>query len=322
LKLKYIAVPDGAAVLSCEGAGSSVRLPDTVGGRPVRELCPYAFSSPQAALARLSPGTEIFEALTGDALASDGAERFLGGESLREIRLPAGLRSIGAYAFYNCTGLSRVVLGGGPAQVGNGAFMNCAALEKMIVPVSAGAKTCLQGVLAEVQREVRVVFRCAQEESVWIFPEYYEESVENCPARIFEHFIHGAGFRYRQCFREDRLDAESYDAQFRLARSETARETLLCIALSRLRRPFRLLEPAEEQYRSYLKDNAAEAALLLVREDDPDGLSLLAANGVFTLESLAAAAEEASRLERAECLSILLDERHRRFAPKKKTFDL
>lgn len=322
MKLRYIAVPGGAAVLSCEGSGASVRVPGEVGGLPVREICAYAFSSPEAAEAQLPPGTEIREATAEGPEAPGGGERFLGRASLRAIRLPAGLRTIGAYAFYNCTGLSLVAIGEGPAQVENGAFMNCGSLGKIAVDARIGAKTCLQGVLAEVQREVRAVFRSEEGESAWIFPEYYEESVENCAARIFEHHIHGAGYRYRQCFREDRLDAESYDAQFRFARSQAGRETLLRISLSRLRGPLRLSEDAAARYRAYLKDNAAAAARLLVREDDPDGLSFLAANDVLAPESLEAAAEEASRLERAECLGVLLHERHSRFAPKKKTFDL
>lgn len=322
MKVRYIAVPGGASVLSCLGSGASVRVPGEVGGLPVREIGAYAFSSPETAAAQLPPGTEIREALTDDASPPGGEERFPGGAALREIRLPAGLKSIGAYAFYNCSRLSHIVLGAGSARVGNGAFMNCAALGGITVEAPANAKTSLPGILAEIQREVRVVFRGGEEESVWIFPEYYEESVENGPARIFEHFIHGAGYRYRQCFREDRLDAEGYDAQFPLARSETAPETLLRIVLARLRRPAFLTEAAGKRYRAFLRSNAAAAACLLVREDDPDGLFFLAENGVFTPESLAAAAEEASRLERAECLCVLLDERHRRFAPEKKTFDL
>lgn len=322
MKLNYIAVPGGAAVLSCFGGGASVFLPERIGALPVLELCSYAFSSPQAALAQLPPGAEILEAEVKSAAESGTGERFLGGGFLREIRLPAGLRAVGAYAFYNCTGLSRVVLGAGPARVGNGALMNCAALGEIGVEARIGARTCLPGLLAELQREVRVAFRSDEGESVWIFPEYYEESVENCPARIFEHFIHGAGFRYRQCFQGDRLDTDGYDAQFAAAGGETERGTLLRIALARLRRPLRLSEPSGERYLSYLKHNAAAAAALLVREDDPEGLSFLAANGVFTPESLSSAAEEASRLERAECLCVLLNERHRRFAPKRKSFDL
>lgn len=320
MKFQYIPVPGGAAVLSCTGAGSSVRLPETVGGLAVREICPYAFSDPEAAAARLPAGAEPRSEEEGPAMF--GGDRFLGGSSLREVLLPAGIRSIGEYAFYNCTGLRRVRLSAGPARIGNGAFMNCGGLSELLFDASPEERTCLPGLLAEVPQEVRVLFRSQDGETAWIFPEYYEESVENAPAHIFEHFIHGAGYRYRQCFREDVLDAEAYDGQFPLAKPVGRPETLLKIALERLRRPLRLSPEAAERYRAHLGENAAAAAGLLVREDDPEGLSFLTANGIFTRESIGAAAEEAARLGRARCLAVLLRERNGRFPPKKKTFDL
>lgn len=315
-------MPGGAALVSCRGAGSAVRLPESAGGLPLLEICAYAFSSPQAAAARLPAGAAVRTVSTGGSTAPGGAERFLGGPFLREIALPDGVRSIGEYAFYNCTALARAVLGSGAARIGNGAFMNCASLGEIAVSASPDTPTCLPGVLADLQREVRVLFRTAVGTSVWIFPEYYDESVENTPARIFEHFIHGAGFRYRQCFEGDRLDAEAYDEQFPQARVEAGAETALRIALARLRTPFRLLQGARGRYLCHLKENADEAAALLIRDDDPRGLSFLAENGVFTRKSIEAAVEAAAQAGRAECLGVLLNERHRRFAPKEKTFDL
>ncbi|OCN02230.1 hypothetical protein A7X67_15740 [Clostridium sp. W14A] len=321
MKIRYYPVPGGASILSCTGTGSNVRIPEKIGGLPVTGIAPYAFSSNEAAQAHLPAGTKLLEATDGEPEAP-GRERCLGGESLRELLLPPGIRSIGEYAFYNCVGLSRVGLCAGPALVGNGAFMNCRGLKEILVAGPSTAPTCLPGLLEDIQQEVRAVFRSKEGDSVWIFPEYYEESVENGPARIFEHFIHGAGFRYRQCFREDILDAESYDAQFPIARSETDPETLLRIALERLRRPVRLTAAAKGRYLAFLKEKAEDAASLLIRDDDPEGLSFLAERGAFTAESIGRAAEEAARLERARCLSVLLQERHARFAAKKKTFDL
>lgn len=320
MNFQYVPVPEGAAILCCTGTGSAVRLPETVGGLPVREVCPYAFSDPEAAAEHLPAGAEPRSAEEGPAMF--GGENFLGGPSLREVLLPAGIRSIGEYAFYNCTGLKRIRLSAGPARIGNGAFMNCGALSELAFDSSLEARTCLPGLLAEVPQEVRVLFGSGDGGTSWMFPEYYEESVENAPARIFERFIHGAGYRYRQCFREDVLDIEAYDGQFPKAKNEAGQETLLKIALERLRRPFRLFPDAAERYLAYLKENAAAAANLLVREDDPDGLSFLAANGVFTRESIGATVEAASRLERAQCLAVLLRERHGRSAPEKKNFDL
>lgn len=323
MKLRYLAAGDGAAVLSCLGSGSSVRLPEAAGGLPVREICPYAFSSPESAAAHLPAGAKVHTAETGGPAVPGGGEAFLGGPSLREAVLPPGIRSIGEYAFYNCTSLSRIVFGAGEVRVGNGAFMNCGALREIVFSAHSDERTCLPGLLAEIQSEVRVSFRSGEEtEAIWIFPEYFEESVENAPARIFEHFIRGAGYRYRQCFRRDRLDAEEYDGRFLAAGAEMEPETALRIALERLRRPFRLSGPAEKRYLSHLRENAAAAAGLLIRADDPEGLSFLAERGVLTRESMEAALKTAAREGRAECLSVLLSEQHRRFAPKEKTYDL
>lgn len=321
LKIQYIPVEGGAAVLSCTGSGSALRLPEEIGGLPVREICAYAFSSPEAA-EHLPAGTEIRTAETGVAAAPGSEEKFLGGSALREIILPRGIRSIGEYAFYNCTSLSRIRLSEGNARVGNGAFMNCGSLGRIHFDAPPDAETCLPGLLTEIQREVRVTFRFGGETAAWIFPEYYEESVENTPARIFEHFIHGAGYRYRQCFQGGLLQAEDYDAQFSKALSEAEPETVLRIALVRLRRPYRLLETAENRYLSHLKENAAAVAELLIADDDPEGLAFLAARGVLTRESIGSAVETAAHKGRAECLSVLLNEQHSRFAPKEKTFDL
>lgn len=321
-KIQYVRVDDGAAVLSCEGAGSFVRLPKQVDGLPVKEICPYAFSALGAAAEHLSPGTEVLCARVGLAAAPVAEERFLGGTGLKEAMLPSGIRSVGEYAFYNCADLSVIRLGGGVARIGNGAFMNCGRLKGIYFSVSPDSETCLPGLLAEIQHEVRIVFQFDGKKSEWIFPEYFEESIENGPARIFEHFIRGAGYRYRQAFQGDRLDGENYDRQFSAAKNEAEPKTLLRIALARLRTPFHLAELAEERYLSYLKENAVAAAELLIRNDDPAGLVFLSKRNVITREIIGPVLEAAARAGRTECMSVLLNERRGRFAPKEKTFDL
>ena len=319
LQIRYFPVPGGAALVSCRGSGSAVRLPGSAGGLALREIRPYAFSSPQAAADHLPAGAEVRCAPAG---APGGARDFLGGPALREIALPDGLRSVGEYAFYNCTSLARVVLGAGAARIGNGAFMNCVSLGEIVVEASADEATCLPGLLADFPREVRVLFRSKTGISEWIFPEYYDESVEKCTARIFEHFIRGAGFRYRQCFAGDRLDAAAYDEQFPMARVEAGPRAALRIALARLRTPFRLSRAARGRYLDHLRENADAAAEFLIRNDDPAGLSLLAKSGVFTRESFGTALEAASRAGRAECLGVLLNERRGRPAANEKKFEL
>lgn len=309
-------------MVSCKGAGAFVRLPEHVEGLPVREICAYAFSSPGAAAEHLPLETELFCTRTGTDAVPGTEERFLGGAGLKEAMLPPGIRSVGEYAFYNCTGLSRLGLGGGATRIGNGAFMNCARLKKFLISAAPDSETCLSGLLTEIQHEVCVTFQSEGEKSEWIFPEYFEESIENGPARIFEHFIRGAGYRYRQVFQGDRLDTDRYDRQFSAARNEAEPKTLLRIALARLRSPFRLSEGSEKRYLTYLKENDSAASELLIGDDDPDGLAFLSAREVITRENIGAAVEAAAHAGRAECLSALLNERRSRFAPGEKKFDL
>lgn len=42
-----------------------------------------------------------------------------------------------------------------------------------------------------------------------VFPEYFEESVENTPARIIMREMHGCGHMYRYCFDGTRFDVGS-----------------------------------------------------------------------------------------------------------------
>lgn len=322
VKIEYVRVSGGAAVVSCEGAGSFVRLPEQVDSLTVREVCPYAFSAPGAAAEHLPPGTELFRTRIGTSALPGSEERFLGGAGLQEAVLPPGIRSVGEYAFYNCAGLSILHLGGGAARIGNGAFMNCGQLKEIRISASTDSETCLPGLLTEIQHEVRVVFQSNGEKSEWIFPEYFEESIENGPARIFEHFIRGAGYRYRQTFQGDQMDEENYDRQFSAARNEAEPKTLLRIALARLRSPLHLSEISEERYLSYLKGNAVAAAELLIGDDDPEGIAFLSERKVITRENIGPALEAAARAGRTECMSVLLNGRRGRSAPKEKTFDL
>ena len=322
LKIQYIPVPGGASVLTCEGSGSAVCLPEEVDGLALLEIGAYAFSSSYDAIAHLSPEAEIRTAQVGSPVPPGSKPMFLGGSSLREIALPSGIQSIGEYAFYNCSSLTRIRLSAEAARVGNGAFMNCGRLGEIRCNANPEEPTSLRGLLTEIQREVCVTFIFGKDRAVWIFPEYFEESIENGPARIFEHFIHGAGYRYRQCFQAGRLDADAYDRQFPTAIHEAELPTLLRIALVRLRYPYRLPESAKRQYLNYLKENAAAAAELFIKDDDPDGLAFIAAYGILTQKTIGAAVDAASKAGRAECLSVLLNERHSRFPAKEKSFDL
>ena len=50
-----------------------------------------------------------------------------------------------------------------------------------------------------------------------VFPEHYDEAVENTPARILFTEYHGSGTNYRQCFYSKELDFAEYDSLFDMA---------------------------------------------------------------------------------------------------------
>ena len=71
----------------------------------------------------------------------------------------------------------------------------------------------LKEILSEVGEELRVHLYGKVEAMLW-FPEYYEEGVENTPARILENHVHGSGIRYRNSFVHKRLHVLEYDKLF------------------------------------------------------------------------------------------------------------
>ena len=62
-----------------------------------------------------------------------------------------------------------------------------------------------------------------------LFPEHYEEAVENTPARLLVTHHHGAGGYYRQCFYDRELDYKKYDETFFRARAEEEPERAFAV---------------------------------------------------------------------------------------------
>lgn len=72
-------------------------------------------------------------------------------------------------------------------------------------------KSCLKSIAEEMRYQLRVKLNYHKtngeyEMTELLFPEHYEEAVENTPARILETHHHGAGGYYRQCFYNRELD--------------------------------------------------------------------------------------------------------------------
>ncbi len=272
---------NSAVILRCFLRDGRVEIPEHIGGYPVTELGAYAFS------AHFEEKQVVFPPA-------------LCGEQLEEIALPATIRRVGRYCFYNCGNLRRIEFHGELSDWGSGAFTGCHGVRNLRVYTDADGRAHLKDVLDELREELEVEYftgTAGEDRAIdrisgdrdgglsgthsasgfarLIFPEFYEEGVENTPARILENHVHGSGILYRNCFRGRALDFAQYDALFPHAKAWESGELVLRMALARLRSGQGLTQKSKEQYEQYLTEHAAEAGSWLLGQRDLEGVQFL-----------------------------------------------
>ena len=161
-----------------------------------------------------------------------------------------------------------------------------------------------------------------EKQSRLFYPEYYEEAVENTPARIVETHFHGTGYQYRQSFLRGEIDYRKYDDIFPVAAVQEDLDIVWEILAGRMLMPYGVSDFAWMQYEGYVKQNQCEMMNYLKEEDQMPFINLMAEKNYFSKEGIEAAIDWASRKQKTELLSILMNEQHKRFSKKKKTFEL
>ncbi len=322
LTVQYVQIGDEITILSCKGYGRTVTLPPEINGCPVKKIGPYAFSEPEKGIYMLPDKVEILWEIIPGLKVPGSDKEYVYGQRLMKITLPDCIKGIGEYAFYNCKELVTVNLPGGRIQIENGAFMNCEKLNYINVKAAPDGLTSVRGILTELTSEICITFLFGDEKGVFIFPEYYEDALENTPARVFQYLIYGAGYRYRQCFEQGRLNVTAYDMVFQSAEIRNIHETALRIALLRLQYPYKLQKNMRKQYLDYIALHMDKAVKLVILQDNIKGLIFLTGLGIMTEKNFEDAKEEAVRTGRKECAGILLKERLHYYPPAKKKFEL
>ena len=193
--------------------------------------------------------------------------------TVEEIHLPPYVRKIGAYGFYECEQLKRIYCYSRVLDLGAGLFAGVPAVEYLDITEFPGERSCLKEMLAELRQTLRVQLHqmpaAASEaaEARLIFPEYYEDSVENTPARIVSIETHGCWHRYRYCFAGRVFQYRGYDELFPHVQVQEQEELVTELALGRLMYPRELSEKFREHYLNYVREHWKTAGKLLIQAD-------------------------------------------------------
>lgn len=351
-RIDYVIKNGTILIYRCYGEGSVLELPKEIGGLPVTALADHCFA-PEASvryqkqelhtvyrkqwetqercqsmgegfLKQLKNGrcgleTQDEDGGSPEILKDDPP---LAGEQLSEIHLPESLEVIGDYGFYGCLSLKRLVIPGGLKRLGGGAFVACNHIQEIcfLIKEEDAVPECVKDVVGELSYEIQVSVENGRGETLvcLTYPEYYEESIENTPARIIEIAYHGMGYKYRQCFQNRKIDFRQYDSLFALATVQEFIPTLLRLSFNRLSTPVELTEENRRMYLQWLQREHKSAAGKLFEEDSMDLLRLLGSQEYFTKEILADFLEAASRAGRPEAVSYLMEYRHKHFPQEKK----
>lgn len=326
--IQYRVRENEAEILRCYGTAKTVILPREIDGIPVTKAAAYAFSKAKE--------EEKGDFLWRRELPDEDPEELpqICGESVEEIVFPDTLESIGNYIFYGCKNLKKLELTDRLLQIGSGAFTGCLSLSVIVMHLNQGEISCLKEIAEEIRKEIHVTmyYRAdeadgrsdskGQKTAKLVFPEHYEEAVENTPARLLVTQHHGSGGYYRQCFYDKKVDYRKYDELFQTSVALDSMELVLDILFGRILYPYGLWKNAEEKYMQYLKEHVTEAARISAALDDLPKLRFLGEAGLYTKEALDAAIDESSKLSNPESLGYLMNEKHKRYPAQKKIFEL
>lgn len=276
-----------ARILKWTAKEEIAEVPEEIEGAPVTELADYAFA----------------------------------GGPFREIVLPGSIRRIGRYGFYNCFSLEKLSFHTSIRDVGAGAFTGCHRVRELEVTEHGQERSCFRDVLSEFSEELLVTYH-GEGEARLMFPEFYEEGVENTPARILMTQVHGSGLLYRNCFRDGKLQFGEYDARFAMAKAQESEEFLIRLSLGRLYWPWNLEPGAREEYEAYIMAHQKQAGEYLIQKGETELMLRFAEETLGEKALLEEWVLTARSCRQEEILSGLMDLGHRRFPARRREFTL
>ena len=124
--LKYLKYSDYAEVIDCDQTRTTIKIPSSIGGLPVRVIAERAFY-----------GCKSLETVTGGGNVQVIAPNaFSSCTSLTSIGAMDSLQSIGSSAFSDCVSLSNIPSSQSLKSIGDLAFFNCVSLQSVAIPAT------------------------------------------------------------------------------------------------------------------------------------------------------------------------------------------
>lgn len=332
MKFYYRIIDNSIEIIRCLGGDSKIVLPEQIHGLPVTALSAYAFSDRKTEVEE-----EVLVWEEKDTFTQENAE-LRAGLAVEEVIFPDTVSKIGNYIFYGCKNLKSLEFSDTLSQIGSGAFTGCSALSSLCVHMQHGKKSCVKEILGDLwQRiDVEILYEnsgckndtceaaaCKSKETArLVFPEHYEEAVENTPARILFTQHHGSGNNYRQCFYDREMDYRKYDSLFTVATAWEEPEILADMAFGRLSFPHELTEEARTTYQRLIQERYQDIMRYLVEKECLAWIRVITEQAFWAPEMLEYALELAVQYQKVEILSYLMNEKQKWFPRKKKKFVL
>lgn len=305
------------------GHDGIVELPETLEGLPVTELGAYIFSD------HIDRGDLEKCRMSGKFCTEDGLKvqdeegmPEMSGNVVQELILPSKLRKVGRYAFYNCFHLKKLSFGGDLRDVGVGAMTGCHKIERVTVKTDENGDSCLRDILTELPETLRVDMDKNGEQGRFWFPEFFEEGVENTPARILENHVHGSGIRYRNSFVNKKLHTLEYDKLFPYAVAWEQERIVLNLALDRILYPMSMTGEAREKYLIYIKEHSQQAVALLGEKKEYEAMQNILKEIAPDRETTEKMLETAQSSGDSRWVSILMNELGKHGRKQRKAFEL
>lgn len=316
---------DGAGrikILECRSLDSLAVIPEQIEDAFVTELSPYLFSSYSNHEEEEVSSPFWWSDRDGRMEEAEaGTLPLLKGNLIEELRLPPSLKKVGAYAFYNCERIKRLEFYSTTEDWGTGVFTGCSQAEQVTIHVDESRKSCMKEIVSELRQTLSVTY-LGKAEARLIFPEFFEEAVENTPARILVTNTHGCGKRYRNAFVNTQFQFREYDRLFPHVQVQESEELAARVALGRLLYPYQLTGENSAMYQNYLRAHSVSAACQAVKNQNAEELYWLMEHMVYNSRQMEQVIEAAGKSGDAGLVSYLMDQRREKGIVTRRHFQL